>query len=459
MPDRRLVSVTLPPATAGSGGATRAYLMALTLEESGGAYELPDLSGVNLFPNDNAKPESSIAVEPGSPPDSGWYRAAPRISITGVDGAGGSGVEQIQYRINGGTPQFYTAPFNLTAEGALTFEYRSIDRAGNAEDFKSIQLKVDPNQPSTSASTFPGDIAAGAWHDKEVTVGLRAGDGQGSGIAKTEYRVNPAGEDAPWLPYDEAFDVGGSGTQVVQYRSTDVAGNVEATKSLSVRVDVTAPTTTARLNGAAPAADYTSAVRVAFTRTDGEDASGAVATEYRVNDGEWTDYENAFDLAANQGYQIDFRSTDLVGNVENFKRVRFTIRPPVVVAAPVPQAPAAPAPKPFAALEPVASKVSTLSALRGGRFQFNVSCQGVSRGTVTLTVERSVVRKLKLKRGTLATKVLRCGDEGRATVSLQPSAAVRKALARSKTAVRAKLTLRMTGAAADTQTVTFRGKS
>ena len=38
------------------------------------------------------------------------------------------------------------------------------------------------------------------------------------------------------------------------------------------------------------------------------------------------------------------------------------------VAAPLPQAPAAPAPKPFAALEAVASKVSDASALRGGRF-------------------------------------------------------------------------------------------
>jgi hypothetical protein len=40
-------------------------------------------------------------------------------------------------------------------------------------------------------------------------------------------------------------------------------------------------------------------------------------------------------------------------------------------------------------------------------------------------------------------------------VSLRPRAAIR----RSKRAVRAKLTLRMTGAATDTQTVTLRGKS
>ena len=289
-----------------------------------------------------------------------------------------------------------------------------------------------------------------------MTVGLTAADGTGSGTVKTEYRLNPAGD---WLAYTKPFDVGGSGTQTVQYRSTDDAGNVETEKALSVRVDVTAPTTTARLNGAAPVADYTGPVRVAFSRSDGDDSSGAVATEYRVNDGEWTDYENAFDLSANQGYQIDFRSTDLVGNVENFKRAAV-------------HDPAAGRRRRHRchSLRPLRrrsrsrrssrwpSKVSTLSALRGGRFAFNVSCLGVSRGTVTLTVERAVVRRLKLKTSTLARKVLRC-DEGRATVSLQPSDAVRKALARSKTSVRAKLTLRMTGAATDTQTVTFRGKS
>ena len=458
-PTRKLVAVQLPPATTGGGAATRAYLMALTLEEVGNNnFETPDLTGVNLYPNDSSAPTSSATVDPAAPPEGDWYRTAPRITLKGDDEAGGSGVEQIQYRINGGTPRLYAGAFNLINEGLIKLEYRAIDRAGNAGTFAAVDLKVDATAPSTTATTFPEELDETGWQETEVTVGLSAADGAGSGAAKTEYRVNPVDPDAEWLAYTEPFDVGGSGTQIVQYRSTDTAGNVEAAKAFNVRVDVTAPTTVARLNGAPAVADYTGPVRVAFARTDGEDSSGAVATEYRVNDGEWTDYENAFDLSANQGYQIDFRSTDLVGNVENFKRVRFTIRPPAVLAAPLPQAPAAPAPKPFAALETVASKVSTLSALRAGQFKFSVSCLGVSRGTVTLTVERSVVRRLKLKTSTLARKVLRC-DEGRATVSLKPSAAVRKALARSKTSVRAKLTLRMTGAATDTQTVTFRGKS
>jgi hypothetical protein len=44
-------------------------------------------------------------------------------------------------------------------------------------------------------------------------------------------------------------------------------------------------------------------------------------------------------------------------------------------------------------------------------------------------------------------------------VSLTPSSTVKKALARSKGSVRAKLTLRVTGTPADTQNVTLKGKS
>ena len=54
----------------------------------------------------------------------------------------------------------------------------------------------------------------------------------------------------------------------------------------------------------------------------------------------------------------------------------------------------------------------TLSALRGGRLKVNVSCQGVKRGTLTLTVDRATARKLKLKSSTLARKTLDCGDRG-----------------------------------------------
>lgn len=456
-PTKQLAGWTMPPST-NAGGNIRAYLMAMTLEEPSGAFETPDLTGINPFPNDNTKPTSSATLG-GEPGASGWHTTAPRITITGTDEDGGSGIGQIQYRINGGTTQTYNGPFNLTAEGDLTFQYRSVDRAGNPEDFKSFKLKVDATAPTTSTVTFPAQAPASGWIDREVGVTFRTQDGNGSGAVKTEYRVNPADPSAEWIEYDDTFSVGGSGTQVVEYRTTDLAGNVEVFKTLNVRLDVTAPTTAAVLNGAAPVADYFGGVRVSFARNDGEDSSGVLTTEYRVNGGEWVEFKDAFDLTERLNYQIDFRSTDVVGNVENYKSVTFALRAPTVLNAPPPQAPSSPAPERYAALEDVSSRLQTVSALRGGRFKANVSCQGVSRGTLTLTVDRATQRKLKLKSSTLAKKTLDCGDEGRATVSLTPSSTVKKALGRAKGSVRAKLTLRVTGTPADTQAVTLKGKS
>ncbi len=44
----------MPPCT-NAGGNVRAYLMAMTLEEPGGSFEMPDLTGVNPFPNDDVR--------------------------------------------------------------------------------------------------------------------------------------------------------------------------------------------------------------------------------------------------------------------------------------------------------------------------------------------------------------------------------------------------------------------
>jgi hypothetical protein len=287
----------------------------------------------------------------------------------------------------------------------------------------------------------------------------------------TEYRLDGATE---WTAYDAPVTIETAGVHALEFRSTDVAGNGEAPQTLSLKVDKTAPTTAVRLNGADPVAEYTSAVRVAFTRDDG-DGSGAVETEYRLDGGDWTSYsdEGAFDVSGNSGHKVEYRSIDLAGNVENFKSLIFVIRPPATLPAAtptptptptpvvIPQATPAPAPKPYASLENLSSKLATVTALRGGKVAVAVSCQAVDRGTLSLTVTKAVAKKLGLKSTTLAGGALRCGG-GRATLTLRPSSKVKRALAKAKGSITATLTLRLTGTAGsarDTQTVTFRGKS
>jgi hypothetical protein len=115
---------------------------------------------------------------------------------------------------------------------------------------------------------------------------------------------------------------------------------------------------------------------VAFSRSDC-DGSGEVKTEYRLDVGDWTSYDEkgAFDVEGNRGHKVEYRSIDLAGNVENFKSLIFVIRPPATPAATptptpepivLPQAVPAPAPKPYGTIEEVSAKLATVSALRSG---------------------------------------------------------------------------------------------
>jgi hypothetical protein len=268
----------------------------------------------------------------------------------------------------------------------------------------------------------------------------------------TEWRYK--GDTAWQTATDGVGVIDRSGTNVVEFRSTDKLKNVEPIKELELKVDAKAPVTSLALNGAAPAATYGTPVRVALTRDDGE-GSGATATDYRINGGEWTPFTGAFDITSNGTYRIDYRSTDLVGNVELYKSQLFSVAIPFV-APTVLQAPSTARPPAFAALQEVPSRLKTRSALRNGRFVVKVSCQSVEKATLSLTVSRATAKRLKLKSATLAKRTVGCGSEGRGSATLTPSAKVKRALSRYKRSFGATLKLQAPGQASDTADLTLR---
>ena len=75
-----------------------------------------------------------------------------------------------------------------------------------------------------------------------MTVTLTADDGAGTGVASTEYRIGGGA----WTPYTAPFTVAASA--VIDYRSTDVRGNVEPAETHEVRIDAVAPVSTATLD-------------------------------------------------------------------------------------------------------------------------------------------------------------------------------------------------------------------
>jgi PKD repeat protein/type 1 glutamine amidotransferase len=150
------------------------------------------------------------------------------------------------------------------------------------------QQPSDTTPPTTTRTLAPAEPNGDEdWYTSPVKVTLAATDNDGgSGLDKTEYRFAGA---ADWTTYTGPIDVVDDGRYTIEYRSVDKAGNSESTKSVTFKIDSKAPTTTAKLNGQAPVANYDGPVSVDLDATDGA-GSGVHATEIRVDGGEWKPY-------------------------------------------------------------------------------------------------------------------------------------------------------------------------
>jgi hypothetical protein len=113
-------------------------------------------------------------------------------------------------------------------------------RVTTVEEYSAEPADVIP--PVTVATISPAANAAG-WHRANVAVSLAASDPGGSGVASITYTTTNGATST-------SVTVGGAnaslqitmeGTTVVTFAAKDAAGNVETLKSLSVRLDKTAP--------------------------------------------------------------------------------------------------------------------------------------------------------------------------------------------------------------------------
>ena len=451
---RTLTAVTFPRGTtSGSGGNRVAYLMALTLEEPNGGFRSPDLSGQVQFADDQTAPVSQHEVAPAAPGGGdGWYLEPVAITLDADDEAGGSGLQRIQYRINGGQAQDYAGtPVQITADGAAQFEYRAIDVAGNAEGFKAVPIKIDRTAPDTTVKVEPDATRGpGLWDDRPATVTISARDGSGSGVALTEIHFG----DGNWQPYAAPINLGTDGRYELHVRSSDVAGNDEAEQVVSIGIDQTAPVSTAQLTSTDPRSGgvHAAPVTVALSATDPQ--SGVDELEYRLDGGAWQPYSAPFTVSALGGHLVEHRASDNTGNLENVKEATFAIVDPSQLGAQETPLP----PEPFVGLMPV-NRVAVGSLLNGG-LRVRASCVAVGRGTLALVVTRKVARRLGLSKTTLASRAVRCGDESRVSVSLEPGRKVKRALRRADGTFAATLRLRMNGTdgpASDTEKLTLRG--
>jgi len=112
----------------------------------------------------------------------------------------------------------------------------------NRDRYPLMYQWPDITSPITTISVL-GTHGMNEWYLSNVTVTLTATDNV-SGVAKTEYSF----DNTTWITYTTPFTITNEGTTIVYYKSTDKAGNVETTKTETIKIDKTIPSANAGID-------------------------------------------------------------------------------------------------------------------------------------------------------------------------------------------------------------------
>ncbi len=95
-------------------------------------------------PQDTTPPVTGVSVE-GTRNSAGAYVNSARVTVTATD-AHGSGVEKIEYSLDGGPYLLYSAPVVVDRAGGHTVAYRASDKAGNTAAARTVSFTVVSGQ-------------------------------------------------------------------------------------------------------------------------------------------------------------------------------------------------------------------------------------------------------------------------------------------------------------------------
>ena len=316
---RSEVTVSFDATDATSGVASIAYRMdsgdwqvyasAFTVGE--GAHVL-EWYGTDVAGNSEANHDLAFGVDWTAPwagatlsgprGDNGWYIGPVVVSIDAKDAASSVSVS---YRIDGADWIPYTGSFVVSVDGVHTVEYRAVDGAGNFNT-GSATFSIDATPP-TAAVSVSGTMGFGGWYTTPALVGLSRFDDT-SGVAEATYRIDAG----PWQPYAGPLRIDVDGAHTFEFFTVDVAGNVEAVQSRTIRVDTTPPV----LGSIRPSGHLTGS-DVTLSWSAGDSESGIDHYEVSVDGGAWASLGSdprATVRLSDGAHTVRVRAVDVAGN-------------------------------------------------------------------------------------------------------------------------------------------------
>jgi len=310
----------------------------------------------------------------------GWLVSPAVVQVTSTDSL--SGVNGLYYSLDGSSFTLYSSSFPVTGEGEHRLKYYAVDKAGNTEAKKSLEFKLDLAAPVVVTVSSPAANDLG-WNNTAVTA-VFSGTDAVSGLAYCEpekllaleghslpvsgycmdhagwtstatvvvsidttapvaaYSAAPAANEEGWnntdvtlkfscedalsgiktCPKDIILAAEGAGISI----STSVKDNADNSASMTVagiKIDRTAPVSTAAISGVSVNGWYSSAIDIVIASSDA--LSGIKGISYSLDGGEYLSYVSPLAVAAEGAHTLKYYAVDNAGNTESEKSMEFSI--------------------------------------------------------------------------------------------------------------------------------------
>jgi hypothetical protein len=170
---------------------------------------------------DTVPPISDYTL-PAEDPVNTWYTASVPVTLEGWDESAdippGSGMDRILTSL--GT---YMGKTMFSQSGIYDFSWQAVDRAGNREGLRHLEIKIDIEPPVVEGKVF---------YDQGITEAVISATDLLSGVGVIEYTVNNGGMET----YHEPLTFTEEGLYQLKYRAADKAGNYSEWRGLDVWV-------------------------------------------------------------------------------------------------------------------------------------------------------------------------------------------------------------------------------
>ena len=244
-----------------------------------------------------------------------------------------TGINQIRYIAKGETSDHvYNAPFTVNLSQSKLIYVSAEDNAGN----RNLLAKwIDVSAPITTATQNPTPNNKG-WSKTDVGVEVKALDDLGgSGVESLTF----SGSGAQTVPEEilsvreipftfpqpstmgdslsKSLNINMEGITNLNFFAKDKAGNVEAAKTLAVKIDKTAPLSSHNYS--------TNGSQATVVLTSNDSLSGVASIFYSVDGGALQTYTSPFNVSGVGNHTVNYYATDTAGNSESSKTFNLTI--------------------------------------------------------------------------------------------------------------------------------------